>query len=296
MNARRWRIIDTFDDFLAYWSDVRQEPLDRQIERWRTSYMAKYPELLAKQVRDYEGQGLDWREIAREHVFPWLAERLPLMREARDNLLSICGPTCEQASQVLGFDFEVVFAIYVGLGCGAGWATRYDHRPACLFGLENIAECGWQSQDRLRGLTAHELGHLTHIAWRNAWDGFEEAERDPLFRLYAEGFAQRCEHLILGDETWHEVQDEGWLPWCEEHEAWLAREYLRRMESGESVRDFFGSWFEIQGRKQTGRFLGHEFIHWLEREHSLQEIAVYPIEDVRKQAEQYLRLYLGIVS
>ena len=145
MHTRRWKIIDTFDDFLTYWSEAREKPLGRQIERWRAAYIAKYPELLAKQVRDYESQGLDWREIAREHVFPWLAGRLPLEK------------------------------------------------------------------------------------------------------------------------------------------------YLRRVESGESVRNFFGSWFEIRGKKQTGYFLGHEFIRWLEEEHSLQEITVYSIGDVRKWADQYLR-------
>jgi hypothetical protein len=293
MKHPQWKIIDTFDQFLSYWSSAHSIPMTQQIERWQTSYMAKYPKLLEKQVLDYESQGLDWREIAKEKVFPKLSESLPLMQEARENLLAVCGPIYERALQVLGFDFKIVFVIYVGLGCGAGWATRYESHPACLFGLENIAESGWHTHDRLQGLVAHEIGHLAHMAWRGEWDSFAEAEQDPFFQLYSEGFAQRCEHLILGDETWHQAQDESWLPWCKQHKGWLAREYLRRIGKGkfDSIRrDFFGGpWFDIQGKRQTGYFLGHEFIRWLEREDSLREIAIYSFEDVRERAAQYLQ-------
>ncbi|MDF1501291.1 MAG: hypothetical protein P1P76_12580, partial [Anaerolineales bacterium] len=39
------------------------------------------------------------------------------------------------------------------------------------------------------------------------------------------------------------------------------------------VRDFFGSWFQIEGRSQTGYYLGHEIIRRLEKSNSLEEIA-----------------------
>ncbi|MBC7250754.1 MAG: hypothetical protein H5T62_10775 [Anaerolineae bacterium] len=289
MSDRPWRIIDTFADFLTYWSTAQTESLPRQIELWRTSYMSKYPELLSKQVQDYENQDLDWRKVAEEHIFPRLAERLPLMRQARQHLLHLCGPIYARAAQVLGLDFEVIFVIYVGLGCGAGWATRYNQHPACLLGLENIAACGWHGEHKLRGLLAHEIGHLTHMAWRNAWESFEEAERDPCFRLYAEGFAQRCEHVMLGDETWHPIQREDWLPWCRENEGWLAREYLHRVESDQPVTEFFGSWHELQGQKQTGYYLGHQLIRWLEHDHSLRAIATLPLEEIRRRTVQFLK-------
>ena len=285
-----WEVTDTFNDFLIYWATACSKPLPEQIELWQTSYMAKYPELLEKQLEDYGGQGLDWRDIATERVFPKLAEHLPLMRKARDNLLKVCGSIYEQAAQVLGFDFDITFVIYVGLGCGAGWATQYGGRPACLFGLENIAECEWHHQARLRGLTAHELGHLAHMAWRNEWDSFAKAERDPLFLLYSEGFAQRCEHLILGCETWHQMQSENWPSWCQQHKAWLAKEYLRRVDEGIAVNDFFGSWLDIQGRRQTGYFLGHEFIRWLEKEHDMRKISTFTFQNVKEPTVEYLRL------
>jgi len=250
--------------------------------------MARYPELLEKQAQDYKSQGLDWREIAKERVFPNIAERLPSMREARENLLKVCGPIYERATGMFGAILDVTFVIYVGLGCGAGWTTQYGGSPACLLGLENITECRWSSQERLQGLVAHEIGHLVHKALRSDWDDF--CKPGPLFQLYSEGFAQRCEHLILGGETWHEAHDEDWLSWCQQHQAWLAREYLHRVDKGIHVNDFFGSWFDIQGQRHTGYFLGHEFIRSLEEDRDVREIATLPLEEVEEQAARYLRL------
>ncbi len=41
--------------------------------------MEKYPELLRKQLENYEGEGLDWRTIAREKVFSRLSENILMM-------------------------------------------------------------------------------------------------------------------------------------------------------------------------------------------------------------------------
>lgn len=282
------KIVDTYDDFLVYWSSINLAPLDQQIELWQTSYMAKYPELLEKQIQSYEDEGLDWRKVAKERVFPKLAERLLLIREARENILTVYRSVVTKAYQRLRLDFDMVFVIYVGIGCGAGWATRYEGQPAILFGLENIAECGWHTKGKLRGLMAHEIGHLAHMAWRNEWKLFEEMEQGSLFQLYSEGFAQRCEHVILGKETWHEAPDDSWVSWCEQHKGWLAQEFLKRIESCASIQDFFGSWFDIRGRKQTGYFLGHAFVRKLEGTYTLKEIALFDIEKVKELASRYL--------
>jgi len=46
------------------------------------------------------------------------------------------------------------------------------------------------------------------------------------------------------------------------------------VETGDPVSPFFGSWFEICGKSQTGYFLGHEVIVELENRLSLREIAL----------------------
>jgi hypothetical protein len=282
------QIIDTFDDFLNYWSVANSLDLDQQIRLWQGSYMVKYPELMEKVIHGYEEENLDWREVAREKVFPKLSDHLQLMHEARENILAIHGPIFTKAHNVLRLDFPISLVIYVGIGCGAGWATRYAGLPAILVGLENVAESGWHTKERLQGLVSHEIGHLAHMAWRKEWERFEGAEQNPLFQLYSEGFAQRCEHLILGREAWHQAQAEGWINWCETHRGWLAQEFLKRLEHHSSVRDFFGSWFDIQGRKETGYFLGHEFIRNLEKSFTVREIALLDEKEVQERAIKFL--------
>jgi len=285
----RHSLIDTFDEFMRYWNKCCSEAVDQMIELWATAYMQKYPELLQRQAGGYEESGYDWREIAREKVFPKLGGYLPLMKEARGNLLHICGSTYEQAVGTLGLDCGVTFVIYVGIGCGAGWATQYQGSPACLLGLEKIAELGWHTPGKLRELVSHEIAHLVHMHWRDEFQEFEEHEKDPLFLLYSEGFAKRCENLILAGESWSQADRDDWLAWCEAHKGLLAKEYLHRTDHGKPVDDFFGDWLHVQGRSQTGYYLGWTLLLWLEQDYGIREIAALSSERVREDARRYLR-------
>ncbi len=268
-------VIDTFPDFLMYWAEAQHKSPDEQMEGWATGYMAQYPDLLAKQIEDYSTQNVDWRQVAREKVFPYLAGRLPAMQEAHRNLLELCVPLYSKAQQVLTFDSDLTLIIYVGIGCGAGWVTPFRDSPAILFGLENIAECGWSDPEAITGLVAHEIGHLVHQHWR-AQHG-KSIDSGPWWQLYEEGFAQHCESLILDADTWHQAsssKDVDWLGWCQSHQGWLAAEFLRTVDADKPVSPFFGSWLEICGKSQTGYFLGHEVIRALKSHSTLKEIAL----------------------
>jgi hypothetical protein len=188
-------VIDTFPAFVAFWESVQGQSIDTQIERWASEYMASWPELLDKQRASYAHEGFDWCGVARDRVLPFLGERLPAMIAAHDLLLKICPQVGRRIHRTLG--------LYVGIGCGAGWASSFDGRPAVLLGLEMIAECGWEHVPTLEGLVAHEAGHLVHTAWRR--DAGVATASGPWWQLYTEGFAQYCEHVILGRETWHEA-------------------------------------------------------------------------------------------
>ena len=274
-------IVDAFPQFLDFWKAVRHQPMDAQIDRWASEYMSQWPELLEKQIDDYSSEGEDWRQVAREKVFPFLGQRLLAMQAARDNLLTSCASLYAQAQAVLGFESDISFVIYVGIGCGAGWVTTYNGTPAVLFGLENVAECGWSYPPALTGMVAHEIGHIAHFHWR-AEQGLPDGTGS-WWQLYTEGFAQRCEHLIQGGNTWPMASDSccDWLRWCHDHQRWLAAEFLRVVDAGESVRPFFGSWYNIQGRKQCGYYLGHELIRQLQASMSIKEIALLADDDPR---------------
>lgn len=284
MNAIDCPVVDTFPRFLALWAVARDQPLETQIARWASEYLAPWPELLAQQVEDYDRQGEDWRQIARERVFPYLPGRLPAMITAHRNLVRTWDEVCRRAQARLDFDQPLTAVVYVGIGCGAGWASRFDGEPAVLFGLEMIAECGWQEPPAITGLMAHEIGHLIHFQ-RRAGTG---PGPGPWWQLFSEGFAQRCEHEILGEETWHMCTGGdrgGWLAWCQANRTWLAAEFLRVVGEGGSVRPFFGSWYDVRGQSQTGYYLGHELIRVLERTTTLREIGLLDHEDPRLRIE-----------
>ncbi len=280
-------VIDTFPAFLSFWEKAQHLPLDAQIEGWASNYMAQWPELLEKQIQSYADDGDDWRDVARERVAPFWTDRLPSMRRAHEHLLQVCAPVYERAQATLSFAQPLTFVIYVGVGCGAGWATTYQDNAAILFGLENIAEEGWDDDAVLRGMIAHEIGHLWHFEQR-AQAGLAPG-KGPWWDLYTEGLAQRCEHVIAGQESWHmAAQDVDWAHWCEHEKSWLAREFLRVVEAGDDVRPFFGSWFALRGRKQTGYFLGCEVVRRLEAQKSFREIAL--LEDVEVVFSDALRV------
>lgn len=269
-------LIDTFPAFLACWERVKRKSLDEQIEAWASEYTAQWPDLLQKQIGDYAGQGLDWRQIARERVFPHLGKRLAAMQEAHGNLLTLCPPLYARAQEALGFECRANAVIYVGIGCGAGWVTTFRGSLTILFGLENIAECGWSHAAAITGLIAHEIGHLAHHHWRTQHR--KTIGSGAWWQIYEEGFAQYCEGVILGAPCWHQAQNEEWLAWCRRQRGELAREFLQRVDSAESVSPFFGSWLEVQGRSETGYYLGWELIGALHKELDLKAIAL--LDDV----------------
>ena len=279
------RLLDAagFLDLLHGSPDADAEEL---LGLWEGFYREKYPELFRKQVEDYKLMGQDWKGIARVRVFPGLATWLPVMEAARERLPRIWERVLKRAAGVLGFRDKVLGVIHVGIGCGAGWATDYEGKPAVLFGLEMIAELGWHTPERLEGLAAHELGHVIHRAWRG--EDIEPLEERAAGLLYTEGFAQRLEGLILGRESFHQAPSPEWITRCRKSLPEIAQAYLTRMNGGD-VRGFFGSWFDYRGTKYTGYFLGYRFIRRLEGERSLREITHLSRKDIEEAARAFLR-------
>lgn len=252
--------------------------------------MSKWPELLDKQLNDYASQQMDWRQIASEKIFPFIYARLAIMQDAHQNILSNYALICHRAHLKISFETDPIGVIYVGLGCGAGWVTTYQDKPAILLGLENIAECGWNDTNSITGLIAHELGHVIHNSWRKQADVTDS--EGAWWQLFTEGFAQRCEHLILEQETWHEMvsANNDWVSWCYSNQAYLASEFLRCVFEGKDIKPFFGSWYNIDGYSQCGYFLGHQAIKEIEAsDMSIREIGI--LEDPESRLREILERF-----
>jgi hypothetical protein len=287
----RLQVLDTFPAFEEYWRSVRFRPVEVQVDRWEHEYMSRWPELLEKQVRSYSDEGLDWKQIARTRVFPHLPERLPRLRMLHRNLLRALPASWSRAEQALKLDFPVRFVIYVGIGVGAGWATRYRGQRACLFGLENAAEIAAGKYGGTAGAVSHEVAHLAHDEWRRrrGLRGIEQPGGS-FWRLYEEGFATECERRIEDPRRFRlRTGRPDWVPWCAANRAWLAARFLRDVKAGRSLRPFFGSWYNIRGRIECGYFLGAEVVREWARSASLQEVATLPETVVRRKVRSTLR-------
>ncbi len=280
-------VLDAAGEFLDVLRALREPRPEEVLAVWEGFYASRFPELHAGQLQEYAQAGEDGRALALARVFPTLPKHLSAMEEAREGIARLWSDVLARARRVTGLEEEVLAVVHVGIGCGAGWATRYAGKPAVLFGLESIAELGWRAEDRLEGLIAHELGHVAHWAWRGA--SLEELESDPYGLLYVEGSAQLLEGRILDRDSWHFAPDADWLPWCRAHLPELARTYRDRVLRGEAVNPFFGSWLSYRGAPFTGYFLGHAVVSALPEARSLPELARLPLADVRSGVEEVLR-------
>jgi hypothetical protein len=291
------QLLDTFPAFERYWKSAEELPLPVQIARWESDYMAPWPELLQKQQEVYRMAGVSWRRIARTRIFPNIPSRLGRLRRLHENLRRNLPGAWTRASKALGVDFDVQFVIYVGLGCGAGWATRLGGKPSVLFGLENAAEMTDGRRGEWPGAVSHELAHLAHAEWRRR-AGLPRLEdsRGPYWQLYKEGFATECERLIDPPAIFRlRTGQSDWLPWCQRHRAELARGFLRDTRARRTVRRFFGSWYNIHGHTECGYYLGAEVIRNLLRKHVRSEVALWSGPTVRRHVASELRAIANIV-
>ena len=282
-----FELIDTFPSFLEYWEAARKEPVEDRIKRWETEYISRWPELRDKQIDSRRRDRVDWRSVACRRIFPHLEAQLPAMRRIHNHLAAWIGPLFLKAAAMYDLPFQPVFVIYVGIGVGAGWATRFEGRRAVLFGLENAAELGWTDRHSVEATIAHELGHLAHQEWRARAGLPERPKREgPYWSLYEEGFAVCFERAVAGHFHWS--AESGWVDWCQRNLAWLASSYLRTVRHRRPVRRFFGSWYRVRGHTETGHYLGYEVVRGWSEHLSLPEIAILSESEVRRQARHSL--------
>ena len=86
---------------------------------------------------------------------------------------------------------------------------------------------------------------------------------------------------------------ENWVKWCKSHLSYLAHKFLDEGDDNntEMHRNFFGSWFDIKGNKQTGYYLGHEIVKFWEKEEDFKEIGMLEMNEIDEKVKKTLRLF-----
>ncbi len=287
----RYRLIDTYPAFRRWWRVARSQPVREQVDSWRREYLGPWPELFQKQADAYAEDQVDWRSVAVRRVFPRLAERLGRIPKVRQRLLAALPRSVARVEDALGLDLPVTFVLHVGLGCGAGWATAWDGRPAVLLGLESAAELGWTDAGSATALLVHELAHLAHGRRRGPRSRPAPGARDRSWEsLYTEGFATRVELVLAAPELRRARSPKlRWAAACAARQPRLARRFLRAADAGGPTRAFFGSWYRVEGLAEAGYYLGSEVVRRWEAQADWRAIAGWPDGLVRRRARPILR-------
>lgn len=180
----------------------------------------------------------------------------------------------------LNADLDVTIVLYLGLCNGAGWATQLGNHPAVLLGMEKILELGWSNISDMRGLLYHELGHIWHFSLRGEVECPLTPKDRAIWQLYTEGMAMYAEQRLCSDTGFYHQDKNGWLDWCKSNKALLFQEYHRRINTGESVQDFFGDWNQFLGHSDCGYFIGAELINHLSKTFDNHALSKLDLNDV----------------
>ena len=273
------KIIDTYNDVVSRFQD---KPFEMPL--WR-SYIANIsPALLDKVEGDAKKYDLD------EQIIPTINKALcdgKKLKQLHDSFIYATNDLAKRCREKFNQDLDVTIILYLGLCNGAGWATTLDGQKVVLLGIEKIIELDWCDRESLTTLIYHELGHIWHHINGNLYCKENGIEAKSLWQLYQEGIAMYCEQTLCDDFNYYHQDKNGWLKWCMENEISIKNEYLRRVESSESTQDFFGDWCSYLGYSDVGYFLGCQYIKYLLKKYTINEIANIDFPTLLEEFHKY---------
>jgi len=283
------KLLDTFDSLKDFFELYHTKDIDDKLKGW-LYYIDNYPELKMKCQSDYENLGLSWKDVAIESSLPLLDIYFDRMIKAHRNIINIVPILTEKIKTIFSITEDIYIVIYYGIGNAAGWATKYNNKPAILLGIEKIAELGWESYESIMGLIYHEMCHIVHGIIRGIDDiGIEYSNPDDkaIWRLYIEGFAQFYEQQLVGREYYHQDSN-GWLLWCETNHKYLCEKYLHCILNDIPTKEFYGDWHNVDGYIDVGYYLGCEFIKHIQSRFDINKIACLELHEVKELVIEFL--------
>jgi len=268
------KVIDTYNDILNLFQNSKNKFDQKLWQIYACEISAELPEKCFNDSASYDFN---------KNIQPVLDNTInskAKLKEAHNSFLSITKGLNERLVNVLGMDLEVDIILYVGLCNGAGWVTKLDNKSVILLGIEKIVELDWCDINSMTALIYHELGHIWHDTIGSLYVNTNAISERSVLQLYQEGMAMYFEQILLNDFTYYHQDENGWLSWCEENKKNLFIEYKKRIDTDESIQDFFGDWCNYQGYSDVGYYLGCELIKSLVPKYSLEELANLKIKDI----------------
>lgn len=275
------KFIDSFDQII----DLKNQYNDKLefLPVWKNYCNHVNPDLYQlcfDDIKNYDFQ---------KQVLPIIVDALyanfSLLQCAHDNYIKMQQELVDWSKEFFG-DIDIDVYFIVGLCNGAGWVTLVSGRPSIVLGVEKFVELRWHQYESMKSIISHEIGHAVHFNYRNNWEEeYSDMKLKSCFQLYSEGFAQYCQTMAVNNEV---ARGRDWEIWCQTNEEIIKAEYLHRLDNAISTQDFFGDWCKVFDHSDLGYYLGLQFIRYLLKSKSLQEVAIIPIGEVEKELRQFL--------
>lgn len=261
------------------------------IDCWRSyidSNMHQIKDLCLDEVDECIKAGLSWEDDYLP-VLNAVYQNIDKCDEIRNTFYKITNNLNDVIYKEFNKELDVDIILYLGLCNGAGWVTKVNGRTTVLLGIEKILELNWGGIDAMNGLILHELGHAYQDQYGVLHREFDSLKDHFLWQLFTEGIAMVFEQQLVGDNNYYHQDINGWKDWCSKNIKLIRESFNNDLDTmAEGNQRYFGDWVRFEGYGDTGYYLGAQFVRYILRYDSFDNLISYDIKEVKEGFNKYL--------
>ena len=261
------------------------------IDNWKTyidSNMHQIKDLCLDDVHECIKAGLSWEDDYLP-VLNAVYQNIDKCDEIRNTFYKITNNLNDVIYKKFNKTLDVDIILYLGLCNGAGWVTKVNGRTTVLLGIEKILELNWGGIDAMNGLILHELGHAYQEQYGILHREFDSLKNHFLWQLFTEGIAMVFEQQLVGDKNYYHQDINGWKDWCSKYRKLIRESFNNDLDTmTEGNQCYFGDWVRFEGYGDTGYYLGAQFVRYILRYDSFDNLISYDIKEVKEVFNKYL--------
>ena len=261
------------------------------IDNWKTyidSNMHQIKDLCLDDVDECIKAGLSWKDDYLP-VLNAVYQNIDKCDEIRNTFYKITNNLNDVIYKEFNKELDVDIILYLGLCNGAGWVTKVNGRTTVLLGIEKILELNWGGIDAMNGLILHELGHAYQDQYGVLHREFDSLKNHFLWQLFTEGIAMVFEQQLVGDNNYYHQDINGWKDWCSKNIKLIRESFNNDLDTmTEGNQRYFGDWVRFEGYGDTGYYLGTQFVRYILRYDSFDNLISYDIKEVKEEFNKYL--------
>ena len=283
--------LDFFDHFAIIYESLEDKSPENIFKMWNEFYSNNKEEIKNFCLCDYEDE--DVFSLFKEHLYPVFKNEWQEFYKAHKSLKTYGEEIKTWFKKKYEIDEDIYFIYFVGIGSGAGAIGKYKNKHAIYFGIEQITKLKWYEKEKMISLIIHELGHIFHFIKREEKNlKYDYPDGDFIWRLYAEGFAERFKQNYKKSDCYIERFGGERIKWFEKNFSKLCVLYYEYMIQGKKEYDFYGDWYNIEGYSESAYYMGTKFIIFIEEKYNLDltEITYLTKEDMEKYFYEFIKV------